>query len=387
MRHEQCAAVGSDPEDCSGVPVNVRWQDGTARPIVEDATQVTVRGFGASCVLRGAGELFCWSLETIPDVGGGMPRQRMIAEPDLESLDGIEQASVSDGHMCVVQGTDRQVYCAGGNAFGQLGLGDFVTPHVDPQPVMLDSTTALDGVEEVIISHGAFTCARTSDAVYCWGANDDDQFGDGTDTTHAAEPCMGSSMTDIFDCSNTPVQVGGETGPDVLGAVSSMALGPSHACAVESSDGSPGTVVCWGDNRGGQGGQPETEETVGFPTEVGIDDAVQVAAGSGFSCALHSDGTISCWGSNLHGQLGDGVEDHGATCTRGSDSVDCSRTPVSVSMIDDATFIAANASHACAIRANGSVWCWGRNNNKQLGTTDRENRHVPVMVQGTDPSM
>lgn len=385
-RHEQCAEVGSDPEDCTDNPVNVRWEDGTARPIVEDATQVTTRGFGASCVLRGAGELWCWSLETIPEVSGGMPRQRMIAERDLDALDGIDQASVSDGHMCVIQGPDRQVHCAGSNSFGQLGVGDREVRYVDPMAVMIDDTTSLDGAEEVVVSHGGFTCARTADAVYCWGANDDDQLGDGVDTTHVTEPCMGSSVTDIFDCAPSPVRVGEESAP--LGAVSSMALGPSHVCVVESSDGSPGPVLCWGDNRGGQAGQPDTEETVGFPTAVGgIDDAVQVAAGSAFSCALHADGTISCWGSNLHGQLGDGVEDHGATCVRGSDSVDCSRTPVQVSTIDDATFLAANASHACAIRANGSVWCWGRNNNKQAGEDSRDNQFAPVMVPDTDPTM
>lgn len=378
LRHEQCAEVGREPEDCSGLPVNVRWEDDTSRPIIDDATQVTTRGFGASCALRG-GDLWCWSLQTISDVSGGIPRQRQIAEHDIDALGEIAQASVSDGHLCVVQGTGRQVYCAGNNSYGQLGLGDFVTPVVDPAPVMLEESTPLTGVEEVIVSHGAFTCARTSDAVYCWGINDNRQFGDGIGS-HSAEPCMGSSTTDVFDCSNTPVEVGPEAGR--LGAVSSLALGSSHACAVVSG----GQVVCWGDNRGGQCAQPEENEIVDVPTPVeGIEDAVQVAAGSSFSCALHADGSVSCWGSNLHGQLGDGVAEHAQTCQRGSDRVDCSRSPVSVSTIDDATSLAANASHACVIREDGSVWCWGRNGNKQLGTHDRENRREPVMVRETGP--
>ncbi|HJL17735.1 MAG TPA: hypothetical protein RMH99_18870 [Sandaracinaceae bacterium LLY-WYZ-13_1] len=390
-RHEQCAEVGSDPEDCSGVPVNVRYEGESGLPVLMDATQISTRGFGASCALRAGGELWCWSLETIPEVAGGMPRQRPVAERDLATLDSVEQVSASDGHICVVHGTDRRVLCAGSNSFGQLGLGTFGARVTMPTEVSLPDGDLTD-VQQVEVSHGAFTCARTSDTIYCWGVNDNDQFGDGVDTSHAAEPCMGSSVTDVFDCSNEAVEVGeiqiDETTSEPLGPVSAMTLGSSHVCVVRSADGSPGQVYCWGDNRGGQGAQPDSEDSLGYPTAVdGIDDAVDVAAGSGFTCALHDGGTISCWGSNLHGQLGDGVMDHGATCERGSDDVDCSRTPVSVETIDDAIAIGANASHACAIRANGSVWCWGRNNNKQLGTTDRMNRYEPVMVQGTDPSM
>jgi alpha-tubulin suppressor-like RCC1 family protein len=39
---------------------------------------------------------------------------------------------------------------------------------------------------------------------------------------------------------------------------------------------------------------------------VGIEDAVEVAAGGETACARLRDDSIRCWGSNTRGQLGNG---------------------------------------------------------------------------------
>ena len=381
-RHDNCAAPGSPLEDCSGLPVNVRYDDGVGAPIIMDAEAITARGFSASCALR-SGELWCWSNQTVPDVAGGIPTERQIAERDVDSIADITQASVSGGHLCVVEGASDRVQCVGGGSSGQLGRGVFVEQVVDPAPVLLDATSGaeveLTGAIEVVVSHGSFTCARTADSLYCWGRNASGQLGD--NLTHTE--CV-VSTTDRFDCSANPVLVGDPSAP--LGALSALSLGSSHACAIVSAVGSPGQVVCWGDNRGGQSGQPDSMQNVAYPTDVaGVDDAIAIAAGSSFTCALRTGGAISCWGRNFDGQLGDGVMNHGTTCMSGSSLEDCSRTPVDVAVIDDGTALAANGSSVCAIRANGSVWCWGNNNQRQLGDGTRNNRSMPAMVQGTAP--
>jgi len=38
----------------------------------------------------------------------------------------------------------------------------------------------------------------------------------------------------------------------------------------------------------------------------GLTDVTRVAAGAAHSCAIRGDGTVWCWGSNTSGQLGDG---------------------------------------------------------------------------------
>jgi hypothetical protein len=92
--------------------------------------------------------------------------------------------------------------------------------------------------------------------------------------------------------------------------------------------------------------------------------AVSVAAGQEASCAVKADGTMWCWGDNPKGQLGDGT-------TTGRS------TPVAVvggtAIAPGTASTATGDQHSCAVRADESVWCWGLNADGQLGdgtTTD-----------------
>lgn len=381
-RHENCAEVGSEPEDCTGVPSATRYDSGSGRPLLDDAELLSIRGFGGSCAVRPGGELWCWGRETIPDVIGGIPDIREVAERDFPTIDGITSIAVGDGHLCYAAGATNAAFCAGNGARGQLGHGS--RPEIEITPVQVltpDGTGQITGVEEIVTSGFSFSCARTADEVYCWGRNQRGQLGDVDDMGRpvAHDTCV-VDTTEMWDCSDTPVVVGGVS---PLGATSDLDLGSQHVCAVQGTGG-PGQVVCWGENRGRQAGQADADN-VPAPTAVaGVDDAVMIATGSNHSCALRDDGTVACWGLNRDGQLGDGLESHGTNCMLDSENVDCSATPVTVSGIDDATFIAARASFTCVTRGgDGSVWCWGNNNNKQLGDGSRMNRFEPVMVMGT----
>jgi alpha-tubulin suppressor-like RCC1 family protein len=72
----------------------------------------------------------------------------------------------------------------------------------------------------------------------------------------------------------------------------------------------------------------------------------QVAAGFDHTCALKTDGSVWCWGSNETGQLGDAT-------TRNRTS------PVLVTSLNRATQIAAGQGQTCAVTTDGTVWCWG----------------------------
>jgi alpha-tubulin suppressor-like RCC1 family protein len=79
------------------------------------------------------------------------------------------------------------------------------------------------------------------------------------------------------------------------------------------------------------------------------------------SCGLKADDTLWCWGHNWWGNLGDGTDvDHEIPA------------PVLVSAggapFDDVrTFEVDYWSVGCAVKNSGSVWCWGRNYEGQLG--------------------
>ncbi|MGE3545074.1 MAG: RCC1 domain-containing protein, partial [Kofleriaceae bacterium] len=69
------------------------------------------------------------------------------------------------------------------------------------------------------------------------------------------------------------------------------------------------------------------------------------------SCAQTTDGGLWCWGMNDEGQLG------GGHLVDGPD-------PGQVEIIGTtATRIALGFDHACAVRDDGSLWCWGKFDN------------------------
>jgi alpha-tubulin suppressor-like RCC1 family protein len=83
----------------------------------------------------------------------------------------------------------------------------------------------------------------------------------------------------------------------------------------------------------------------------------QIAPGGLHSCALVDDGTVRCWGYNNELQLGD--SSRGPRLTPGP----------AISGLTDVEKLNAGYEHTCAVTRAGSVWCWGNNYYGQLGFT------------------
>jgi Regulator of chromosome condensation (RCC1) repeat len=145
-----------------------------------------------------------------------------------------------------------------------------------------------------------------------------------------------------------------------------LAVGQEHSCVVRDG----GTMRCWGNNLAGQLGNGATGYQNPTPLEVSdLTDAVSTTATFGSTCAVTDSGGIRCWGVNTNGQLGNGANEN-------------QLAPVSVADIDTATGVTGGGSHACAVLADGSVRCWGDNGQGQLGngtTTPGSNVPVPIM--------
>lgn len=95
----------------------------------------------------------------------------------------------------------------------------------------------------------------------------------------------------------------------------------------------------------------------------------EVATGGGHTCAIRTDGSIWCWGANEFGQLG--VGDTGPR-----------PVPTRVGVGTDWAHVTAGDDHSCGIKRDGSLWCWGRNNFGQLGLAvgDTLTRHAPARL-------
>lgn len=100
----------------------------------------------------------------------------------------------------------------------------------------------------------------------------------------------------------------------------------------------------------------------GLPYDVGVaanplprlSGIAEIGTGEGFSCARGDQGELWCWGRNDNGQLGDG-------------STNPSTTPVRVSTALAATRLSVGPQHACAVMSDDSVRCWGDNALGELG--------------------
>lgn len=94
-----------------------------------------------------------------------------------------------------------------------------------------------------------------------------------------------------------------------------------------------------------------------------------VSAGVQYAIALKADGTISTWGRNDYGQLGNG-------------QAAMRVTPAKVDGIDHVTAVVAGNNFTLALVDDGTVWGWGSNGNSQLGDGTTQNKSHPVRVIG-----
>ena len=133
------------------------------------------------------------------------------------------------------------------------------------------------------------------------------------------------------------------------------------------------TVRCWGYNGYGEIGDGLTAIDRLTPALVsGLTGAVAVAAGELGTCALRSDGTVRCWGRNDHGQVGDGT-----TTDRFA--------PAVVSGLADVASLSVGQAHACALLADGRARCWGWNDQGQLGDGTRAQRPTAACARRRTP--
>jgi alpha-tubulin suppressor-like RCC1 family protein len=103
----------------------------------------------------------------------------------------------------------------------------------------------------------------------------------------------------------------------------------------------------------------------------GCDEIVQIATGAQHACALTREGRVACWGRGEGGRLG-------------NDSVGQTYVPTYVVGLSEVRGITAGTSHTCAIvGADRGLYCWGRNDNWQLGNRDvGDFSTAPVPVAG-----
>jgi hypothetical protein len=101
--------------------------------------------------------------------------------------------------------------------------------------------------------------------------------------------------------------------------------------------------------------------------------ASKVAAGYAHTCAIKQDGSLWCWGDNRYGQVGNG------------NFIGSITIPVQI-MSSGVISVAAGGWHTCAIKRDGSLWCWGWNKDGRLGDGTNTIRTTPVQIMSSGVS-
>lgn len=104
---------------------------------------------------------------------------------------------------------------------------------------------------------------------------------------------------------------------------------------------------------------------------IGADPIVwaSLTVGNYHTCGLSVDGVAYCWGQNDNGELGDGT-----TVARA--------TPTRVAAEFKFAALAAAWTHTCGLATTGAAYCWGENVDNVLGTAAASGSTVPAPVVG-----
>jgi len=317
-----------------------------------------VAGDDYTCALNYGGQFYCWGWNQFGQLGDGTTVDKdtptRINSGDLSGKT-ITAIAAGQSHACAVD-TSGRLYCWGTNGYGQLGDGTNVISHA---PVLINGGD-LAGKTVTAVAAGFYhACALTSEGkVYCWGRNMYGEVGDGT-TTQRDVPALAS---------------GGDLAGKTVVAI--MADG-YHTCAIDTNS----RLYCWGNNNVGQLGDGTTVDKH-TPTLINGGDLTgrtiaTITGGYNHTCALDNVNRVYCWGWNQYGQLGDGTNTD-------------KDTPVLINGGDLAGKTVAtlkaggtyNNGLTCAVDVSGWLYCWGRNNEGQLGDGTTTNKNVPTLING-----
>jgi alpha-tubulin suppressor-like RCC1 family protein len=297
-------------------------------------------------------------------------------------MPAVLSVAAGEAHTCAIL-AGGVVKCWGANYWGTLGLGDTANRGDNPNEMGTNLPVVdLDPGSVVgrLSAGNETTCALFStDAVKCWGWNGDGVLGVEDTVLHGSGPDQMGSNLPFVNLGTNKTAI-------------SIAVGDNHVCAVLNDN----MVKCWGSSNYGEGGRNDTAPVgTGISRPMGDSlsavalgtgrSAIAVAAGGHHSCALLNGGDVKCWGSNDYGQLGQGTKEIiGDGCSGVATSIRNCSVPVdemgdhlsvlSLGAGRTATSISAGPYHTCALLDNGSVKCWGRNSDGQLGLGDTDHR-------------
>ena len=337
-------------------------------------------GFFHTCALFEGGAVRCWGRIENDSVFGtvrGLLGTNAVARNQLGFVDPLTtsdvrlaepavqiSAATSGAHTCALLASGA-VSCWGFNAEGQCGNGTRLEQGADsnePLPVLTFGAPAI----QVKAASGHTCVLLATGELTCWGEGNLGRLGYG-DQTDRLEP---------------------QGGVPIGGRAIQIAAGLSATCALLEN----GRVRCWGGNRDGElgyghdlpiGDDETPEQAASLPGPPGrtllggdlplagggVVQVTEIVEDRAF-CARFVGGALRCWGKNNKGQLGYGHAESNATRFTPDQLVvrpaGNNRNAGGDLALGGSALALADGGR-CALLVSGSLYCWGDNDDGELG--------------------
>lgn len=341
----------------------------------------------------------------LEDEAGHISKVQVEVEVTGPQAPFIAQLPPSFGtHGCFLS-SENKVYCWGQGTSHQAGHG---TGNVNAPSELTSFPAGVTPVQVAVSTNGNFSCVALQDGrAMCWGLRTSGRLGDGLTTPATSEPQFVQDQQTLTALGNVAEVVPGDQsacallkGPDT-GKVKCWGASGNGVLGDGSSSNRPraswvrnpgntdalskvsklyggggqffaimddGSIMAWGHGQYGKLGLGNTT-SISFPVAhpaFASGDVVSFALGNDHTCALMADRTAQCWGRNNSRQLGVGS------------TASYETTPGQVLDLPEIDGLSAGGAHTCAWTASGETMCWGSNSSYRLGDGTQTTRPSPV---------
>lgn len=292
------------------------------------------------------GSLWLWGYNTYGQLGDNTTTTK--SSPVQTVAGGTNWKQLTQAYWSTIAiKTDGTLWTWGRNNYGQLGTNNTTT-----QSSPVQTVSAGTNWKQVVGGRHHVAAIKTDGTLWLWGQGVIGQLGDNT-TVNKSSPVQtvsgGNNWRLVSAC-------GYQTG------------------AIKTD----GTLWGWGINyQGNLGNNNTTWMSSPVQTVSAGTDWKLISCGHYHTTAIKTDGSLWTWGTNSYGSLGDGTVTHRSSPVQ------------TVSAGNNWKFVSAAQYYTAAIKTDGTLWTWGRNNYGQLGdntsgTGTEKSSPVQTVAGGTN---